>query len=299
MPKAVKPLCLTKSKDWPVALALFVAVVSWGAAWVSIRVAVRDFSPGQLALGRYLVASAVLLPLLLRNRPCFARDDWAAIAVSGICGFSGYNLLLNAGEQTISAGAAALIGSTIPVFVTLGAALFFGEPLSKRALWATGISLAGIALLALGGKGGVRLSPGALLVLGAALGAAAYQLIQIRLRPRYGALDLTAASMLCGTVALVPFGGGLVGALHRAPLAATGHLVFLGVFPGALGYVLWSFVLSRLSVARVMSFLFLVAPCAVLLGWLALGELPSAPQLAGGALALAGVIWCQTERSSS
>ena len=274
------------------------AVVSWGAAWVSIRFAVRDFTPGQLALGRYVVASLVLLPLLLRNRPRFQRRDWAAIAVSGVCGFSAYNLLLNAGERTISAGAASLVGSTIPVFVTLGAALFFGERLSKRTLWASGVSLSGVAVLALGDKEGVRVSGGVLLVLGAALGAAAYQLIQIRLRPRYGALDLTAASMLCGTLALVPFGGGLVGALARAPLAATGNLVFLGVFPGALGYVLWSYVLSRLSVARVMSFLFLIAPCAVLMGWLALGELPTLPQLVGGALALLGVVWCQTGRTS-
>ncbi len=163
-------------------------------------------------------------------------------------------------------------------------------------LWAAGVALSGVALLALGGDDGLRISSGALLVLGAALGAAAYQLLQIRLRPRYGALDLTAAAILCGTLALVPFGGGLVGAVRAAPLHSTLHLVFLGAVPGALGYVLWSWVLSQWSVARVMSFLFLVAPCAVLMGWAFLGELPSALELFGGALALCGVVWCQTER---
>ena len=277
-------------------LAVFVAVVSWGAAWVSIRFAVRDYSPGQLALGRYIVASLILLPLLLRNRPRFEKRDLLPIFASGVCGFSLYNLCLNAGEKTISAGAAALIGSTIPVFVMLGALLFLKHPVTNRALWAAGVSLSGVALLAMGGRDGVQISGGALLVLGAALGAAAYQLLQIRLRPRYGALDLTAAAMVCGTIALLPFGGGLVGAVRSAPLASTLHLVFLGAVPGALGYVLWSWVLSQWSVARVMSFLFLVAPCAVLMGWVFLGELPTGLELCGGVLALCGVVWCQTER---
>lgn len=276
--------------------AVLLAVVSWGSAWVSIRVAIPFYSPGQLALGRYLVASGVLLPLLLRNRPRFERRDWLLIFASGVCGFSLYNLSINAGEQTISAGAAALIASIIPVLVTLGAHFFFGQHASKRTWTASLVSLGGVALLSLGGRGGIHLSGGALLVVLASFGAAAYQLIQVRLRPRYGALDLTAAAILCGTLALVPFGRGLLGAVRAAPLGATLNVALLGVFPGALGYVLWSWALSQWNASRLMNFLFLIAPCAVLLGWLALGELPSPLEGCGGALALGGVIWCQTEK---
>jgi len=278
--------------------AIALSVVSWASAWVSIRVAITHYSPGQLALGRYLVASLVLLPLLLRNRPRFERRDWPAIFASGVCGFSLYNLAINAGEQTISAGAAALIASIIPVLVTLGAHFVFGQHASKRTWAASFISLGGVALLSLGTPEGIRLSKGALLVVLASFGAAAYQLIQVRLRPRYGALDLTAAAMGCGTLALVPFGSGLVGAVRSAPMSATFNLVLLGVFPGALGYVLWSWALSQWNVSRVMSFLFLIAPCAVLLGWATLGELPTLLEGCGGALALGGVIWCQTEKRS-
>lgn len=263
---------------------------------MSIRVAIAHYSPGQLALGRYLVASLVLLPLLLRNRPRFQKRDWPAIFASGVCGFSIYNLAINAGEQTISAGAAALIASIIPVLVTLGAHFFWGQHASQRTWLSSLVSLSGIALLSLGGRGGLKLSSGALLVVLASFGAAAYQLIQVRLRPRYGALDLTAAAMGCGTLALLPFGSGLVGAVRAAPPIATFNLALLGVFPGALGYVLWSWALSQWPVGRVMNNLFLIAPCAVLLGWMFLGELPTPLELGGGALALGGVVWCQTER---
>ena len=276
--------------------AVAIAVISWGESWVSIRAAVAHFAPGQLAFGRYFIASLVLLPLLIRNRPRFERRDWLPIFISGVCGFSLYNLALNAGELTISAGAAALVGSIIPVLVTLGASLFLKHHVSRRALLGAGVSFSGVALLSLGGRGGIHVSTGALLVVCAAFCAATYQLIQVRLRPRYGALDLTAAAIIGGTVALFPFSGGLIGAIRAAPPSATLHMIGLGVFPGALGYVLWSWALSRMSVARVMSFLFLISPCAVLMGWFFLGELPSTLELCGGALALSGVIWCQTER---
>ena len=294
--KYVKPLSVLNSKTLSVWGAIALAIVSWGSAWVSIRAAVVYYSPGQLALGRYLVASVVLFPLVIRNRPRFQKHDWPAIFASGVCGFTLYNLCINAGERTISAGAAALIGSIIPVLVTLGAHFFLGQRASRRTWVASFVSLCGVALLSLGGRGGIRLSSGALLVVAASFGAAAYQLIQVRLRARYGARDLTAAAIGAGTLALVPFGGGLVGAVQKAPPGATLNLVLLGVFPGALGYVLWSWVLSQWNVSRVMSFLFLIAPCAVLLGWIFLGELPTMLELAGGALALGGVVWCQSER---
>jgi len=293
--EGVKPLLVLKTSSLLVWGAIGVAVVAWASAWVSIRVAIGAFSPGQLALGRYLIASGVLLPMLLRNRPRFARRDWGLIWVSGACGFSLYNLGINAGERTISAGAAALIASIIPVLVTLGAHFFLGQRASQRTWLASFVSLAGVALLSLGERHGIRLSNGALWVVFASFGAAAYQLIQVRLRPRYGALDLTAAAMIGGTLALVPFGGGLLHAMRAAPLAAKLNLVSLGVFPGALGYVLWSWALSQWAPSRVMNFLFLIAPCAVLLGWATLGEVPTPLEICGGALALGGVAWCQTE----
>ncbi len=90
-------------------------IFSWACAWVSIRAAVAHLSPAHVALGRYLVASLVLVPLWLWRRPKIELRDWPAIFVMGVCGFTVYNLAINAGEQTITAGAASLIASTIPL----------------------------------------------------------------------------------------------------------------------------------------------------------------------------------------
>lgn len=280
-------------------LAVGVAVFAWATAWVSIRVAIEAYTPAQLALGRYLIASAILLPLFLARRPRFARADWPRIAGAGLFGFTLYNLLLNAGEVTITAGAAALIGSTIPVLSTLSALVFLGERVKNRVWWGSAVALAGVALIAWGGEDGLGFSAGALLVLGAALCAAAYNTLQKPLLKKYAAFDVTAAAIFCGTILLVPLGGGLVQSVRTAPLPATLNLILLGAFPGALGYVLWMWCLAQMPVARLMNYLYIVAPLSVLLGWIFLGELPSLLELLGGMITLAGVIYTSNGREKA
>jgi drug/metabolite transporter (DMT)-like permease len=116
-------------------------------------------------------------------------------------------------------------------------------------------------------------------------------LLQKRLVARYAALDVTTAAIGAGILTLLPLGGGLTDAVRTAPLNATVHLIVLGVFPGALGYVLWTWCFSQMPVARLMMWLYLVAPLSVLMSWAFLGELPSSLTLLGGAVTLAGVMW--------
>ncbi len=279
-------------------LALSIAIFSWACAWVSVRVAVAHLLPGHVALGRYLVASLVLLPIYLKRRPRLEKRDIGAIFGLGFCGFTLYNLCVNAGEKTITAGAASLIASTIPIFSALGAQIFLKERISRAAYAGIGCGIGGVALIALGERDGIGVSSGALLVLLASLSAAAYGLGQKPLFLRYQALDLTTFSIWAGTLLLLPFGSGIVGAFRAAPLSASLNVAFLGVFPGAIGYVLWSYCLSQWPVAKVTSFLYLLPALSIALGWIALGELPAPLSLAGGALAIAGVIWTNWQRQS-
>lgn len=271
--------------------AVAIGTFSWACAFISIRAAVAHLSPAHVALARYLVASLVLLPLWLWRRPHIAARDFPIIFVMGLCGFTFYNLALNAGESTITGGAAALIASTIPIFTTLGAVLFLGERVPRAAWAGIWVSLGGVFLIALGEKGGLGFSSGAILVTLAALCAAVYGLLQKRLVTRYHSLDLTTAAIWCGTVSLLPFGNGLLTELRAAPASATLNVIFLGVFPGAIGYVLWSYALSQMPVARLMSFLYLVPAISIALGWFFLGEWPAKISLVGGAIALGGVVW--------
>ena len=292
----ISPVISAVFSRFKLPLAVATGVLAWSTAWVCVRAAGVDYAPGQLALGRYLIASLILLPLFWARKPRFARRDWPRIVGAGLFGFTLYNLGINAGERLVTAGAAALIATTIPILSTLSAQLFLGESVGPRAWWGSGVAVAGVALIAWGEAGGLGFSPGAAWVLGAALCAAIYNTLQKPLLQRYAALDVTSAAIFCGTLLLLPLGGGLVGAVRLASPQATLNLVLLGAFPGALGYVVWMWCLAQMPVARLMAFLYLVAPLSILMGWIFLGELPSPLALVGGGLALAGVIYCSSAR---
>src|SRR3546814_1044671 len=55
-------------------------------------------------------------------------------------------------------------------------------------------------------------------------------------RSRYSALDVTAWGFWSGTALLLPFAGQLAQALGEAPVSATVAVLYLGLFPAALGY---------------------------------------------------------------
>lgn len=275
--------------------ALAFALVLWASAFAGIRAGLRAYAPANLAVLRFLVASVVLAvyaAVAHFRRP--KLHDVPGLILSGAIGITFYNLALNYGETRVTAGAASLLIASTPIWTALAARFWLHEKLNAIGWAGAFVSFGGVALIASGEGEGIHLSTQALIILAAAISSAIYMILQKHYLASYSALEFTAYSIWSGTLLMLPFAGGLLHAMRAAPATASAAVVYLGIFPGALAYVAWAYVLSHGAAGRTATLLYAIPVLAIGIAWIWLSEVPRAISLIGGTVALAGVVLVNT-----
>lgn len=279
--------------------AAIVTLFMWSSAFSGVSIVVGPgggYGPGQMALLRFLVASATMGVFALATRMRLPKlADLPVIALAAMFGITIYHLCFTWGETTVSAGAASLVIASGPIWTALLAIIFLGERLNRWGWAGVGLAFTGVAAIAFAGKGGVHFQPMVLLELAAAVSTACYFVVGKKPLRSYSSLEFTSYVIWIGTLPLLVFLPGLLRQLPAAPASSTWIVVFLGIVPGALAYLLWSFALSRMPASTTASFLYAQPVLATLVAFVVQHQLPSPVALAGGAFALAGVILVQTK----
>ena len=91
-------------------VAVAAAVVFGASAYAAIGAGLASYSPGPLALLRMLIASVVLVFYAIAGRMRLPEVRDAPVALlAGLFAFALYNVALNYGQISASAGAASLI----------------------------------------------------------------------------------------------------------------------------------------------------------------------------------------------
>jgi drug/metabolite transporter (DMT)-like permease len=283
----------------PLALTL----VFWASAFVAIRDALHDFGPGALALFRYLIASSVLTVYWLaapfftgRPRRLPRGRDVGRFLVFGLLGVTAYNIGLNFGERTVTAGTASFIVGQIPIFTTVMAFFILGERVARRAIVGVGIGFAGTVVLLFADRKGISFNTGTIFVIVAIASESLYFVLQKPVLERYRPIEISIFTTWCGTLLMIPFGTGVLNDLRNAGAGTIAAVAYLGVFPGALAYFLWSVALSRLTVFQTSTSLYFLPFLTIVIGVAWLGELPTTLGLVGGLVALTGAIVVNAQR---
>lgn len=293
-------------------LALLAAAatgVQVGAAIVASRFVVAEVPPLTLALLRYAIGFACLLPFFLKAFMATALDgqaqlaikniataDWLVMAALGIGQFAVLIALLNYGLQHITAAQAALIFSLFPLLTLVLSGALGRERISTTLLAGVLLSIAGVALslwpklLAAHpdhwwGEAAVLASAG--------VGA----LCSVLYRPylqRYPTLAVSTFAMLVSVLFL-----GLLALSENWParvwalgLQSWTVIALIGISSG-IGYFWWLYALKHESPTRVTVFLSLNPLTAALLGMLFLGE-PLSPWAGGAIVLIASGLWLAT-----
>lgn len=273
-------------------VAALVTVVLWASAFVGIRAAGEDLSPGALSLGRLAVGSALLgVFVLLQRGRLPGRRDWPGIVVCGVLWFGLYNLALNAAEQRVDAGTAAMLVNVGPILIALLAGWLLREGFPRALVAGCAVAFAGAVVIGLAtSERGVGASWGAVLCVAAAAFYAGGVVAQKPLLSRASALHVTWLAATVGLVVCLPFAATLADEVGDADASSVAWMVYLGVFPTAIGFLTWAYALSRTTAGRMGATTYLVPPIAILVGWALLGESPEAFAFLGGALCLGGVV---------
>ena len=268
--------------------AVAVTLIFWASAFAGIKVGLREYSPGHLVLLRFLTASAVLfIYAVLTKMPLPEKKDIIKILVLGFIGITIYHIALTYGELRVTAGSAGLIIASAPIFTAILAIFFLKEHMK---IWGwLGVFLSFLVYLVVMEKGeDVSLTPAFYSM--SAISTSIFFVFQKPLLKKYSPLAFTSYAIWSGTLFQLVFLPGLFQSIREASLESTIAIVYMGIFPAALAYVTWAYVLSHISASVAGSYMYISPVLVILIAWVWVNEIPTVLSMVGGFLALMGVI---------
>lgn len=279
-------------------IAIAVSILTWSSSFVFIRVALHHYSPGALALFRYLIVSVAMLffyfGLKTRTKP--TAKEFIQLFFIGFFGIGLYMIALNTGEITVSASVTSFIIGMNPIVSLFWAMLFFGEKMRLKRWVGVAISVIGLLIIAGSDLYAAKLGWGMLYLIFAVICAGMYNVAQKPLLQKFHPIEVAAITAWSGMIAMLPFFPAMMHQIPTAPWAQTSSIIYLGVIPGAIGYLTWCYALGgELPATQVSLTLYSLPIFCTLMGWLLIDEIPTLFALVGGCISLVGA-WVATRR---
>ena len=267
-------------------LALVGVTAIWGVTFVQVQNALELYPLFAFLAVRFAISTLALAPFAWRPVLALPREGLLAGLGVGVLLAAAYAFQTAGLDRTTVASTGFITGLYV-VFTPLIALWLFGTRVPTPA-W-IGVGLAVVGLLLLNGVPGGSALGNALVLVNAVLQS--FQIAAMeRFAPRYDARALTFLQMAASTVGfgIVAVALGQVEAPHGATV--WGALLVTGIFAGALGYLIATWVQARTTAARAALVFTLEAPFAALFGVLLADETLGWIGVLGCAVMLAGIV---------
>lgn len=291
---------------WLVWAALWTVYLVWGSTYLAIRVMVETLPPLLSAGARFLFAGAIMFTALLalRGRRILtvgAREIGASALIGGLL-LVGGNGLLTVAERRVPSGVAALVLSSIPLWVVLLRSVS-GDRVERATLVGVAVGFVGVAVLVLPGELANPISGASLVLLVASpflwsLGS----FLSGRLPLPKDPFVSTGTQMLAAGPMLLAAGwiGGEVSALEVGKLsihsvAALAYLVFAG---SLLAFTAFVWLLQNAPLSKVATYAYVNPVVAIVLGWAILSEEITGRIVAGAVVVVASVAYIVRKEST-
>jgi len=272
----------------------------WGSSYLLIAIALKGFTPSQLASIRIGLAAIVLMLVMLLRRDAFPRGRTAwmyltAIALIGNCiPFT----LIAWGQQHVDSGLAAILAAATPLCVVGLAHFLLPEGrIGKQQLFGFVLGFGGVvvlmgpeSLLAMRGDAVGLLSQ--LAVLGGAFCYALATVITAKM-PEQNPLVASAVVMLIAGSLMAPISVSAITLFGEVPADALFALFVLGVMGTALTSILYFWLVARAGARFTSLFNYMVPMWAVMLGVLVLDEPLRVTAIMALAMIIVGVVLSQ------
>ncbi len=277
-------------------LILMVLAALWSPSFLFMKVAVGDFPPLWVALGRVAIGGLLLLLIMtVQGRRMPSRGPvWRHLAVIGLVQSALPFLLFSWGEQYISSALASILNGMTPIFTIILAHFFVAtDRLTSGKIVGAVLGFAGLVLILLPSLSAGFQSDtlGALAIVVATIlygVAGVYSANHMRGLPP---LVAPTGQLLAASVMLLPFAMVVnpIGSFAMPSWQAIASLVALGALGTGLAFVFYYRLLETAEPSFISLVTYVIPIFGVLLGVVFLDEALTLNALFGFVLILAGV----------
>jgi drug/metabolite transporter (DMT)-like permease len=276
---------------------LLILGLIWGGSFLSIHIALEEIGPLTAVAHRTVWAMLILWAYIaLRRLPIPTNPRiWGAFLVMGLMNNVIPFSLMAWGQLHIETGLTSILNAATAIFGVIAAAIFFAdERLTLRKIIGVGLGFFGVAT-AIGLSALTQFdirSLGQLAVIG---GTISYALAGVWARKMLGGLapQIAAAGMLTGSsLIMLPTAWLIEGPISLDLTPQTwAAIAYYAIIATAIAYLLYYRVLAMAGSGNLMLCTLLVAPVAIVLGAIVLGEaLPLRAYTGFGLLALGLIV---------